>query len=129
MLDNGQILDDGNASPVVGPYNRVLVILVDSHTLYCGQTLPLTLAEHVTYLTYCMNIVDILHRYNYNVKKVKLMEKYCTQLICLVTLVVHKHMRFGEHPCLYTEHTVQAKYQLSCQGKVLCQGVGSFQCL
>ena len=36
MLDNGKILDDENAGPRVGPYDRVFVILVDSHTLYCG---------------------------------------------------------------------------------------------
>ena len=36
ILDNGEMLDDGNAGPLVGPYDRVFVILVDSHTLYCG---------------------------------------------------------------------------------------------
>ena len=61
MLDNGEILDNGNGHPVMGPYDRVFVILMDSHTLYCGQTLPLTLAECVTYLTYCMNIVINKH--------------------------------------------------------------------
>ena len=71
MLDNGEMLDDGNAGPLVGPYDRVFVILVDSHTLYCGQTLPLTLAERVTYLAYCMNIVDALRRYSYIVSKGK----------------------------------------------------------
>ena len=71
MLDNGEMLDDGNAGPLVGPYDTVFVILVDSHTLYYGQTLPLTLAEHVTYLAYCMNIVDALCRYNYHVSKGK----------------------------------------------------------
>ena len=71
MLDNGEIVNDGNAGPHVGPYNRVFVIIMDSHTLYCGQTLPLTLAECVTYLTYCVNIVDALHRYNYQVMEGK----------------------------------------------------------
>ena len=33
ILDNGQTLDDGNGSPVVGPYDRVFLILVDSHLL------------------------------------------------------------------------------------------------
>ena len=64
------MLDDGNAGPLVGPCARVFVILMDSHT-YCGQTLPLTLAECVTYLAYQMNIVDALRRYNYNVSKGK----------------------------------------------------------
>ena len=36
MLENGEMLDDGNAGPLVGPYDRVFVILMDSHTLYCG---------------------------------------------------------------------------------------------
>ena len=40
MLDNGEILDNGNGHPVMGPYDRVFVILMDSHTLYCGRTLP-----------------------------------------------------------------------------------------
>ena len=48
MLDNGEMLTDGKAGPHVGQYDRVFVILMDSHTLYCGQTLPLTLAERVT---------------------------------------------------------------------------------
>ena len=119
MLDNGEMLDDGNAGPLVGPYDRVFVILVDSHTLCCGPTLPLTLAECVTYLTYRVNIVDALCRYNYNVSKGKVDGEIMYTINMLVTLVVYKHMRFGEHPCLYTEHTIQAKYQLSCQGKVL----------
>ena len=82
ILDNGQMLDDGNASPVVGPYDRVFVILVDSHTLYCGQTLPLTLAEHcnlsrILYEHCLMHFADITIMQ----VKVKLMEKYYTQLI------------------------------------------------
>ena len=36
MLDNGEMLDDGNAGLLVGPYDRVFIILMDSHTLYCG---------------------------------------------------------------------------------------------
>ena len=36
MLDNGEMLIDGNADPHVGLYDRVLVILMDSQTLYCG---------------------------------------------------------------------------------------------
>ena len=36
MLDNGEMLNDGNAGPLVGPYDRVFVILMNSHTLYCG---------------------------------------------------------------------------------------------
>ena len=52
-------------------HDRVFVILMDSHTLYCRQTLPLTLAERVTYLKYRMNIVDALRRYNYQVMKGK----------------------------------------------------------
>ena len=71
MLDNGEMLTDGNAGPHVDAYDRVFVILMHSHTLYCGQTLPLTLAECVTYLTYRMNIVDALRRYNYQVMKGK----------------------------------------------------------
>ena len=50
MLDNGKMLTDRNAGPHVGPYDRVFVILMDSHTLYCGRTLSLTLAEHVLIL-------------------------------------------------------------------------------
>ena len=36
MLDNGEILTDRNTGPHVVPYDRVFVILMDSHTLYCG---------------------------------------------------------------------------------------------
>ena len=36
MLDNGEIVNNGNAGPHVGPYDRVFVIIMDSHTLYCG---------------------------------------------------------------------------------------------
>ena len=36
MLDNGEMLNDRNAGPLVGPYDRVFVILMDSCTLYCG---------------------------------------------------------------------------------------------
>ena len=36
MLDNREMLADGNAGPLVGPYDRVFVILVNSRTLYCG---------------------------------------------------------------------------------------------
>ena len=36
MLDNREIVNDGNAGPHVGPYDRVFVIIMDSHTLYCG---------------------------------------------------------------------------------------------
>ena len=75
MLNNGEMLIDGKGGPLVGPYDRVFVILMDSHTLYCGQTLPLTLAEHVTYLAYHMNIADALHRYNYHVRKGKVSEE------------------------------------------------------
>ena len=71
MPDNGEMLTDGNAGPHMGPYDRVFVILMDSHTLYCLQTLPLTLAECVTYLAYRMNIFDALCRYNYQVMKGK----------------------------------------------------------
>ena len=36
MLDKGEMLTDGNAGPHMGPYDRVFVILMDSHTLHCG---------------------------------------------------------------------------------------------
>ena len=82
---------------------------MNSHTLFCGRTLRLTLAGHVTYLTYCMNIVDALHRYNYNVSKGKVDGEILYTIDMPCDLVVHKQVRFGEHLCLYTEHTVQAK--------------------
>ena len=34
MLDNGEMINDGNAGPHVGPYDRVFVIIMDSHILY-----------------------------------------------------------------------------------------------
>ena len=36
MQDNREMLDDGKAGPLVGPYDRVFVILMNSNTLYCG---------------------------------------------------------------------------------------------
>ena len=41
MLDNGEMLNDGNAGPLVGPYDRVFVILMDSHTMYVDEYFPL----------------------------------------------------------------------------------------
>ena len=64
ILDNGEILDHGNTQ-VVGPYDKIIVILMDSQTLYHGRTLPLTLAECVAYLAYHMNIIDALKTYNH----------------------------------------------------------------
>ena len=43
MLRNGEILDYGNAGPLVGPYNRVFVILMDSHTFFVDEHFPLHL--------------------------------------------------------------------------------------
>ena len=36
MLNNGKMLNGGNADPLVGPCDRVFLILMDSYTLYCG---------------------------------------------------------------------------------------------
>ena len=56
------------------------------------------------------------------------MEKYCTQLICLVTLVVTNRWDL-ENTCV-NEQNIPYKPSISCscQGKALCQGAGSFWC-
>ena len=100
MLDNGEMLTDGNAGPHVGPYDRVFAILMDSHTLYCGQTLPLTLAERVTYLTYHMNIVDALCRYNYQVMKGKVNGEILYTIDMPCDPCGKQTVEFGEHHCL-----------------------------
>ena len=47
------------------------------------------------------------------------MEKYCTQLICLVTLVVNKQLTSREHPCLNrTYHASQVSVVTLREGPV-----------
>ena len=42
MLDNGETLIDGNGGPLVGLYDRVFVILMDSHIILWTNTSPYT---------------------------------------------------------------------------------------
>ena len=42
MLDNREMLTDGNAGPHVSPYDRVFVILMESHTILWMNTSPYT---------------------------------------------------------------------------------------